>query len=220
MLELGCGSGRLSGHLIEVARNVHGIDIAPAMVAHCRAAYPSGTFSVGDLRDLSQFGSACFEAVVAPFNVLDVLDDAERNDVLGQIARVVVPGGLLIMSSHNLAFAPSIERPWHIDRGDLRGLLRSLTHAPRRMRNRRRLAPLQRRLPGYSILNDEAHDFALLHYYVSPDAQALQLQEHGFALLECLDLDGRPLTAGDSAAACPELHYVARLTGAADGAPA
>lgn len=180
------------------------------MVDHCRSAYPQASFSVGDLRDLSCFDRASFDAVLAPFNVLDVLDDRERRDVLDEIGRVLSPGGLLVMSSHNLAYAPLIERASRIERSSLRAFVQSLAHLPRRLRNHRMLAPLQRREPGYSILNDEAHDYALLHYYISPDAQARQLQEHGFALLECLELSGRTLDAGETAARCPELHYVAR----------
>jgi hypothetical protein len=32
----------------------------------------------------------------------------------------------------------------------------------------------------------------------------------GYELLECLDLEGRCVERGESAAKCPELHYVAR----------
>ena len=58
VLELGCGAGRLTGHLIEVARAVEGIDLSPAMIAYCRQTYPRATFRVGDLQDLSAFDSA------------------------------------------------------------------------------------------------------------------------------------------------------------------
>jgi SAM-dependent methyltransferase len=210
LLELGCGAGRLTGHLIDHARSVHGIDLSPAMVAYCRRTYPLGTFTEGDLRDLSAFKPQSLDVVLAPYNVLDVLDDGERRGVLDEIRRLLGSGGLLILSSHNRAYAPLISRPGRVQLSGPRTFARSLIGRRRRIRNHRRLLALQRNEPGYALLNDEAHDFALLHYYISPDAQALQLHEHGFELLEYLDLDGRRLTAGENAARCPELHYVAR----------
>ena len=81
---------------------------------------------------------------------------------------------------------------------------------PRRVRNHRRLAPLERNESGYAIRNDESHGFALLHYYVCPEMQAKQLVEHAFDPIECLDLDGRDVGPEDRAEHCHELHYVAR----------
>ncbi|HWG07943.1 MAG TPA: class I SAM-dependent methyltransferase [Solirubrobacteraceae bacterium] len=210
VLELGCGGGRLSGYLNELARDFHGLDISPLMVAHCRGLYPEGTFELGDLRELSRYESASFDVVFASFNVIDVLDDAERREVLAQIHRMLAPDGLLMMSSHNLAHAPSIPRPTHIGTRNPVRIARELLRMPRRERNRRRLLPLQREHGDYAILTDEAHEYGILHYYIGRDAQARQLVETGFALLECLDLDARPVAAGEAAPSHPELHYVAR----------
>ena len=210
VLELGCGAGRVTGYLIEVAKAVRGIDLAPSMVAYCRSRYPRGTFCVGDLREASSFEAGPFDVIVAPCNVLDILGEAEREIALDAIHRALSVGGLLIMSSHNRGFAP---------RRGVRAALRHLgplsyvataIRLPLWLRNRRRLRGFERKEPGYAILNDSAHDFSALHYYIPRDAQARQLAVHGFALIECLDLDGRAVGAGGEAAACPELHYVAR----------
>jgi SAM-dependent methyltransferase len=210
LLELGCGAGALTGRLCEVARSVHAVDISPAMVAYCRRTYPKATFSEGDLRDLSRFERGSFDAVVAPFNVLDVLGDAERRRVLEEIHAVLVLGGLLIMSSHNRGYAPRIGAAMRAIVGDSRRPLESIRHLPRRLRNRRRLVRLEREEDGYALVNDEAHDFSVLHYYISRDAQEHQFAEQGFELIECLDREGRLVAAGEAAAHCPELHYVAR----------
>jgi SAM-dependent methyltransferase len=211
VLELGCGAGRLTGHLGAVAHDVHGLDISPAMVAHCRQAYPQMTFSVGDLRDLSPFADGSFGVVFASFNVLDVFDDAARREALQEIRRVVAPDGLLIMSSHNRCYAPRLTRGVRVWIGHPRRQpLASIGRLPRRLRNRRRLRRLERDDNGYAIVNDEAHDFAVLHYYISRDAQEHQFAELGFELVECLDLDGEIVPPGAAEAHCPELHYVAR----------
>jgi SAM-dependent methyltransferase len=211
VLELGCGAGRLTGHLCEVARDVHGLDISPAMVAHCRRTYPRGTFSEGDLRDLSRFERGSLDVVMAPFNVLDVLGDAERRRVLEQIRGVLVTGGLLIMSSHNRGYSPSRRARIRAYMGSPRHPGAGIGRLPLRLRNHVRLASMQRQEEEYAIVNDEAHDFSVLHYHVSRDAQERQFAQHGFELLECLDRDGRAVASGAAASHCPELHYLARV---------
>jgi len=59
------------------------------------------------------------------------------------------------------------------------------------------------------VLNDEAHEYGLLHYYIGRDAQERQLRAAGLELIECLDPDGGPVPGGRDGAG-PWLHYVAR----------
>jgi SAM-dependent methyltransferase len=210
VLELGCGAGRFTGHLIEAGAHVHAIDVSERMVEHCRRNYPEGKFTVGDLRDLSGFDEASFGAVVATNAVLDILDDAERQAALDRLNTLLVPGGLLILSSHNRGCQRAVPSPLRLSTYSLKGMVKSALFTPRRVYNHRRLAPLQREEERYAIVNDQAHGFALLHYYVTRDMQARQLAEHGFELVECLDLDGARVDAGALSPECHELHYVAR----------
>lgn len=214
VLELGVGAGRVTRHLCAIAKEVHGIDISDAMVAATRRVCPEATIARGDLRDLSAYGVASFDAVVASFNVIDVLGHDHRLAALGGFGRVLAPGGLLIMSSHNRAAARSVVGPGRKVIGDLRaGRMRTaagdIIRLPRRAANRRRLRPLEQVQPGYSILNDSAHDYSILHYYITRDAQATQLADHAFKLIESLDMDGSLVEAGTDAPGSPELHYVA-----------
>jgi SAM-dependent methyltransferase len=212
VLELGCGGGRLTGHLVARAKAVHGIDIAEDMVAYCQRRYPSATFARGDLRYLSDFGSGVFDSVVAGFNVVDVLGDNERAELLDELHRILSPDGLLLFSSHNLACAPLLAGPTHnLTRNPLRFANRVL-RLPRSVPNHRRFVALQHFGPDYAILNDEAHDYSLLHYYIGRDGQERQLARHGFELLQCLALDGTTVAPGESAFGCHELHYAAQRT--------
>lgn len=216
VLELGCGAGRVTGYLAEIASAAHGIDISPAMIEYDRLTYPRATFGEGDLRDVAAFASASFEVIVAPYNVIDVLGDEERCIVLDELHRVLVPNGLLIMSTHNRAYAPRLGEPLQLrGRSPLRVAI-TLARMPRWQRHRRNLLPLERNEPGYAILNDISHDFSALHYYISHDAQERQLTEHGFELEECLDLDGGRVDTDEDAVDCPELHYVAHRSAIAD----
>jgi SAM-dependent methyltransferase len=210
VLELGCGGGRLSGYLVELSQDFHGLDISPLMVAHCRRLYPAGRFEVRDLRELADYPDRGFDVVFASYNVLDVLDDAGRRRVLADINGILAADGLLIMSSHNLAFAPSIPKPTSVRAPDPLRLAREMLRVPRRVRNHRRLRELERIADDHAILIDEAHDYAILHYYIGRDIQERQLASLGFELIGCLDLDGHSVAHGEPAAHAPELHYVAR----------
>lgn len=210
VLELGCGAGRLTGYLSEIASSTLGLDISPAMVAYCRKRYPRATFEEGDLRDVGALEPGSFDVIVASYNVIDVLGDAERSGVLDGIHQALRPGGLLIMSSHNRASAPRRGVRDALAARNPVGLAVSVFELPRWLVNRRRLRHFERDEPGYAILNDVSQDFAALHYYITRDAQARQLTDHAFELIECLDLEGRRVEAGQTARHCSELHYVAR----------
>jgi SAM-dependent methyltransferase len=210
VLELGSGGGRVTGYLAALGGEVTGLDVSPAMVAHGRATYPDVRFEVGDLRELASFGPAAFDAVFASFNVLDVLGHEERVRVVGDLHELIAPGGLLILSAHNLASAAGRPGPTRVlARNPLR-VARNVALLPRRVRNRRRLRPAERTGAGYAVLNDEAHDFGLLHHYVEPDEQARELEAAGFAMVERRDLEGRLLDPGERAPWAVEVHYVAR----------
>jgi SAM-dependent methyltransferase len=210
VLELGCGAGRLTGYLIEIGGRVHGIDLSPAMIAYCRAHYPGGTFAVGDLLDLSAFQPRSMDAVVATNNVLDVLGDADRRGILREIRRILRPGGLLWMSAHNREYIPRLRGPGDIRSRDPVRMAGKLLLMPLRIRNRRRLTHMERSEAGYALVNDDAHHFRLIHYYIAPDAQRRQLEDEGFEVAETRLSDGRPAPQGTPASDCVEVHYVAR----------
>jgi SAM-dependent methyltransferase len=209
VLEIGCGPGRLTGHLARLAGSIHAIDVSPAMVDACRRRHPEVIVELKDVRDVSSFGSDSFDAVFAPFNVLDVLGDGDRRRTLDAICSLLPPYGFFVMSSHNLAAPPS---PKLFGPARARDAVRMLPHVPSMLRNRRRLRQFERRGDDYAILNDISHDYGALHYYTTRDAQERQLAEHGFGLIECLDREGQPVPAGHDAAHASELHYVARKT--------
>ena len=103
-LEVGCGAGRILGYVAQLGGEAHGIDISPAMVEHCRSRYPAAHTRVGDLADVARSAEGPFDAVLALDNVLDVFDDAERRRVLTELRALLASDGLLVFSSHNLAY--------------------------------------------------------------------------------------------------------------------
>jgi SAM-dependent methyltransferase len=216
VLELGVGAGRLTRFLCPLASELHGIDVSRAMVRRASEACPGATIVVRDLRDIDVYAKGSFDAVVAGFNVLDVLDHDDRQAVLERIGRVLKPAGILIFSSHNRGHAPAVVGPvsqlaQDVKHRRIRRALVGLVRLPRRIANHARLQRLERDEAEYAIVNDVAHDYALAQYYIGRDDQERQLRRHGFRLVECLDLAGSAVVAGAVALGSSELHYVATL---------
>jgi hypothetical protein len=182
------------------------------MVEHCRQAYPAAHVQVGNLADRAGWPAGRFDVVWAPDNVIDVLDDPGRQALLHDLADHVGEDGLLVFASHNLDSVGHEARLGWVRRlastppvATLRGAAR----APRRWRNRRTLVPLEHRGPHFAVINDEAHDHALLHYYIRRDDQERQLAANGWRLVEAVTLDGQPVSS-DEVRHAPSVYYVAR----------
>ena len=211
VLELGCGGGRITGHLLALAESVEAMDLAAGMVAYCARTYPAASFRQGDLREPGSWGGGPWDAIVAGWALIDVLGDTERGAFFDDAHRLLVPTGLLLFSSHNRASASLLRGPLgSISAESPLSLASQLLRLPRSFANHRRLARFERIERDYAILNGKAHDFSLLHYYITRDAQERQLHRHGFSLLECVDELGRAVGAGEAALGSHELHYAAQ----------
>ncbi len=214
VLELGCGAGRITRHLIDASRSVVGIDVSPAMIEYCRRRVRGAEFLVGDLRDLSRHPDASFDAVVAGANLFDAVSHEERLGAFVDIHRVLAPEGLLYFSSHNRnsaqALADARRGPQlHFAKNPYRQARAAMAYVQGR-RNRPRLAKLQKFEGDYALLNDEAHGWGLLHYYIDRTTQTRQLADTGFDLLETIAPDGSALAPDADDTRFTELHYVAR----------
>lgn len=107
VLELGCGTGRISLPLARAGVSLVGVDRSAPMLAHAarRAglllrrrgtkARPRLCLVRSDIRALP-FGDATFAMVLAPYGILQsLLRDRDLAVTLASVGRVVEPGGLL-----------------------------------------------------------------------------------------------------------------------------
>jgi len=100
VLELGCGTGRLSLPLAKSALEVVGVDRSAAMLARARTrsrrARLQGRLQLvrADIRSLP-FPARSFRVVIAPYGILQsLLNDDDLVSVLTSVARVLKPKGV------------------------------------------------------------------------------------------------------------------------------
>ena len=201
ILDLGVGAGRTVVALRAVSEDYLGIDYTPAMIDVCRRAYPGVRFEVGDARNLTSVKTGSMFLVVFSCNGLGMVNHADRQAVLREVRRVLVPGGAFLFSTHNLA-SDEARAGFRLPEEQLavlnpvrfaRRLVRFGRRTVVRLMNRRRLAKLAERGDGYAIINDVCHDYGTMLYYVDLREQRRQLRAAGFTdQLQAWDLAGRP----------------------------
>jgi len=103
VLDLACGHGRIANRLAARGCRVTGLDITPLFLE--RARYDAAELGVevdyvhGDMRELPW--TQDFDRVVNWFTAFGYFDDAGNRRVLGQIAQVLKPGGIVALDLMN-----------------------------------------------------------------------------------------------------------------------
>ncbi len=115
VLDIACGEGYGSNFLATRASFVFGVDIDPATIAHAAGSYQRSNlvFLQGDCVAIPLCDS-CVDVVVS-FETIEHLADHRR--MLQEIKRVLVPGGLLLLSSpdkREYSDIPSYKNPYHV----------------------------------------------------------------------------------------------------------
>ncbi len=99
ILDAGCGSGRVGGHLATLGHTVVGVDVDPALVDYARADFPGTTWVVSDLAllDLPSADIAePFDLVFAAGNVMAFLAPSTRVSVLERLRDHLADTGRLV----------------------------------------------------------------------------------------------------------------------------
>jgi SAM-dependent methyltransferase len=95
VLDAGCGTGRVAIELARRGYEVAGIDVEAAMLDSARAKAPDLEWILGDL-STAALPEARFDLVVAAGNVMIFLELGTEAAVVANLARTLVPGGLLV----------------------------------------------------------------------------------------------------------------------------
>ena len=203
VLELGCGTGRVSIPLAKAGIDLVGIDRSAQMLARLRsrarlasfgeAARGTLTLTRADIRALP-FASRAFATVIAPYGLLQsLLCDRDLTATLNSVARVVRPGGVF-----GVDLVPDVPR-WreYRNRVQLRGrapggahltLIESVRQDPRR-----RLTLFEQRYVERRGRHASEHRFELRFRTLSVLQMTSRLERAGFCVEAVLgDYHGRP----------------------------
>lgn len=101
VLDGGCGTGRVAAELARRNRIVVGVDNDPDLLGYARRRPEPVRWELADLAtmDLLRAGAQAFDAAVLAGEVLPFVEPSSRAAVIGNLARHLRPGGLLIIGS-------------------------------------------------------------------------------------------------------------------------
>jgi len=111
ILDLGCGTGHLTGKIAEDGAEVVGVDRSEEMIGQAREAYPALRFEVMDACELALDGN--FDAVFSNAT-LHWIHEPER--VIAGIAKLLKPGGRFVAEfggkGNTRELLKAVERVW------------------------------------------------------------------------------------------------------------
>jgi ubiquinone/menaquinone biosynthesis C-methylase UbiE len=199
VLELGCGTGRVSLPLARAGVRLVGVDRSAAMLERARdrsSRAPRDAppqFVRADIRTLP-FRDAGFSMVIAPYGILQsLLSDRDLGGTLEAVARVLRPGGLF-----GIDLVPDVPR-WreYTNRVQLRGraaggahltLVESVRQDPRRRRT-----TFEQRYYERRGRQTREHRFELTFRTLSVPRLSARLEARRFRVEAVLgDYEGRP----------------------------
>ncbi len=100
VLDVGCGTGRVTQAIAKITPKVIGIDLSPQMVKQAKLEHPKLSFKVMDAADL-RFPNNSFDVVTSAYNSLDYLQPIERfRKAIKECNRVLKQGGVFYASFH------------------------------------------------------------------------------------------------------------------------
>lgn len=195
VLDLGIGGGRTTKYLMALTEDYTGVDYVPQYIERVKRKYRSGSFLVGDARDLSDFADESFDFVLFSYNGIDFVSHDDRLKVLQEIYRVPRKGGTFMFSSHNLDYQ-LFNKPYWLNDSRLhvafiKNLLSYFFFLPRHLWMKKH----EVFSAEYAIINDSDHRYSLLVYYIGIAVQIGQLKEMGFFNIEAYNSKGEAVTA-------------------------
>lgn len=100
VLDVGCGMGWTSNAIASRSSEVVAIDRSPEMIAGAKAQFGQSSnvrYEFGDVRSLPEDWSASFDLVLSQRCLINLSGWEEQRIALDEIARVLKPGGRLIL---------------------------------------------------------------------------------------------------------------------------
>src|SRR5688572_9701063 len=107
-LDVGCGEGRFCRMMQDCGIRTVGIDPTAALIEHARSLDPDGDYRIGRAEAL-EFPDESFDLVVSYLSLVDI-PDAET--AIAEMARVLRPGGALLIANLNSFNTAVVDGGW------------------------------------------------------------------------------------------------------------
>jgi ubiquinone/menaquinone biosynthesis C-methylase UbiE len=161
ILDLACGAGRTTLRLTELGYHTKGVDLSEKLIAIAKRRFPNIAFEVGNYCDIHEKDHSV-DNILISHNGLDYAHpESQRVKAIGECARVIRRGGMLIISSHNIK---SLHASPYFFKERKMWMLKNTLHAFKEK--------------GYIM------DLGMYTFYCSPKYCIKQMADHGFKLRE------------------------------------
>jgi SAM-dependent methyltransferase len=212
ILELGCGTGRITLPLILAGCRVTGLDLDRNMLAYHKALADQAGIAAPDLiqADLTNFNlDRQFPLIILPCNTYSTLDPTQRQAALNCIRSHLIPGGIFAASMPNPEWLTEIEdeQEIEIETVFIHPETRNPVQASNEWRREEGLLEIcwhyDHLLPDGQV---ERHSQATRHHLASTDQYLDELTANHFHVDTFGDFDRRPFSSE-----LPYLIFAARL---------
>jgi len=92
-LDFGCGTGRSTRFLRELAFEAIGVDVSQAMLDQARGRDPHGDYRLVADGTLDGFGTGTLDLILAAFTFDNVPTDKQKISAFRELRRLLAPGG-------------------------------------------------------------------------------------------------------------------------------
>mgnify|MGYP000751145590 CR=1 FL=1 len=163
ILDLACGAGRTTLRLTELGYRAKGVDLSDKLIALAKRRFAELPFEVGDYCDIHEEDQSS-DNILISHNGLDYAHpESQRLKAIAECARVIKPGGIFILSSHNI---------------------KSLHFSPYFLKERK----IWMIKNTFSAFREKAYimDLGMHTFYCSPKYCINQITDHGFKIKEVI----------------------------------
>lgn len=207
ILDIGIGGGRTTQFLLEISKDYTGIDYSTGFVELVKEKHKDVDIRRCDARDLKIFSDNSFDFILFSLNGIDYIIHEDRMKALKEIYRVLKPHGFFMFSTHNRDYRYFNKLPWQekteFKVSYLKSCFYSLYYLPKHLNMRKH----HKCTTQYAIINDNAHGYSMLTYYINIGEQVKQLKVIGFESIEAYDMEGKSVDSDNSS---PWIYYLAK----------
>ncbi len=97
--DMGCGPGQVARYLYNHGMKACGVDLSAVMVERAQSLNPDIPFRQGDMLALSGVADNSYGGIAAFYSIVHIPRPA-LNQALGELKRVLVPEGILLLTFH------------------------------------------------------------------------------------------------------------------------